>query len=129
MQILPRLSTFFKNQSRIGRVNVYPSTQTTSGDLRDEIERKLFGMDVQQQVVVKQIISMAGQAVPVKSDTIAIDRNHKPYYLGQGKQVKISENPLLFDTKGNAHIIVIDESDHDIFIKLSDYILDIYEAR
>ena len=86
-------------------------------------------MDVQQQLAVKRIISKAGQVVPVRQDTIAIGRKYKPCYLYQGKQVTISENPLSFDAQGNAHIIVIDESSNYLSIRLSDYLLDIYEAN
>lgn len=128
MQIFPRLSNLLRNKAGIGHVNPPSSARIMSGDASSRLERELYGMDAQEQAVVRRIISMAGQAVPVRQDTVAIDRKYKPRYLEQGRQVRIAENPFYMDSRGGARIIVSDENNQQLFIKLSDYLQDIHAA-
>jgi hypothetical protein len=126
MQIFPMLSKVFRIKSGIDRRAAYPATRTVSGKLVGDLERELYGMELHEQMLVRQIISMAGQVVPVRQDTIAFDKKNAPCYLQKGRRLKISENPFSFGSGGPMHVNVVDEKSKYLSIRLSDYIRDIY---
>ena len=83
-------------------------------------------MDLQEQLAVKQAITMAGQVVLVHQATVAINKNGKPYTLEKGQLVEISEIPLAFDSQGHVQINIIDKvHKKHMFITLPDYIRNI----
>ena len=63
-------------------------------------------MEMHQQFVVRKVHSLAGKTVPVQYDTVTIDKEMRPCHLTKGTQMKISENPLLFDQQGKVRINV-----------------------
>jgi len=126
VQIIPALSKVFRRRPGIGHRTIHGSTSRTAGDFIDGLDRILYGMEMHEQFVVRKVLSMAGQTVPVQNDTVAIGKKMTPCYLQKGTQVKISENPLSFDQQAEILINVFDGSRQDLSIRLSDYIQDIY---
>ena len=129
MQILQRFSSVFRNRLPIGsrhtHVAIHVSTQESMADL----ERQLHTIGRQEQIIARQILTMAGSAVLVQSNTFATDDHNHPCLLEKGRKVKLSEYPLTLDRHGNARINMLDESDNPLSMRLSDYILDIYASR
>ena len=82
----------------------------------------MYGMNMREQAVVKQVILRAGQAVTVREPTIAFGKKNTPSFLEKGSQVKISEHPLQLDENGNVQVILLDRSNKHMFLRLSDYI-------
>jgi hypothetical protein len=105
---------------------MHTSVRKASGQSTDELDRILYGMEMHEQRVVRQVISMAGEAVPVQNDTIGIGKNNTPRYLEKGTLIRISASPLLPDHQGVVHIKVFDERNQSLSLRLSDYIRDIY---
>lgn len=126
MQILTKFTKVFGNDPGIVRWLAHLSTRRTPAELDDELRRKLYGMNMREQAVVRQVISSAGQVVTVRRDTVATGKKSIPCYLKKGRQVKISTNPLRIDPAGDVQINVLDQRDKYLSIKLSDYIRDIY---
>jgi hypothetical protein len=126
MKILTKFTKVFGNDPGIVRWLAHLSTRRTPAELDDELRRELYGMDMREQAVVRQVISSAGQVVTVRRDTVATGKKSIPCYLKKGGQVKISTNPLRIDPAGGVQINVLDQRDKYLSIKLSDYIRDIY---
>jgi hypothetical protein len=57
MQILTRLTKVFGNAPGIVRWLAHLSTRRTPAELDDDLRRKLYGMDMREQAVVRQVIS------------------------------------------------------------------------
>lgn len=129
MQILQGFSHIFRNKVSIGNRHARLPSRTSPSELTSDLERRLYGMGMQEQSIVKQIFAMAGDAVLIYQDTFAIDKKNQPYYLEKNKKVRLSENPLTFDRQGEVRINIIDESDNSLSMRLSDYIEDIYANR
>jgi hypothetical protein len=83
-------------------------------------------MDMREQVVISQVISMAGEGIAVRQNTVGINKKNKPCLLEKGNQVKISKNPFMIDQDGNVYIILLDQYYRYLAIRLSDYITDIH---
>jgi hypothetical protein len=129
MQILQRFSNVFRNKIAIGNRHEHLAKCTSPSELTSDLERQLYGMGMQEQSIVRHILNMAGYAVLVQEDTFATDKKNKPYYFEKGRKVRISEDPLTFDRQGDVRINILDESDHSLSMRLSDYIHDIYANR
>ena len=129
MQILQRFSDVFRHKLSIGTGHAHLPFRTSPRELTSDLERQLYGMGMREQSIVKQILTMAGDAVLIQQHTFAIDKKNHPCYLEKGKKVRISENPLIFDRQGDAHINILDETDKSLSMRLSDYIEDIYANR
>jgi hypothetical protein len=126
MQTLTKFTKILGNAPGIVRRLAQLSTRRTSAGLADDLRRELYGMSMREQAVVRQVISMAGQVVTVRLDTIAFGKKSRPCYLEKGSQVKISKNPLRLEPEGGVQVIVLDQSNKYLSITLSDYIRDIY---
>ena len=126
MQFLPRISKKIRNQFGTGHVNRHSSTRVKPDELMSNLKRELYGMDIQEQLAVKQAITMAGQVVQIRQATVAINKNGRPCNLDKGRLVEMSEVPLAFDSQGHVQINVIDKvRKKQMFITLSDYIRNI----
>jgi hypothetical protein len=105
---------------------VYLLTRKNTAALSDYMKRELYGMEVREQAVVSQVISMAGQVIAVRRDTVAINKKLRLRLLQEGDQLRISKNPIRFDQKRNIYVALLDSSYSNLAIKLSDYITDIH---
>jgi hypothetical protein len=126
MQLHKTLTTIFRNTAVLIRRLAYLLTRKTPAASGGDLERVLYGMDICEQVVVRQVISMAGQSVTVRWNTVGFYKQNKLCLLEQGNQLKISKNPFLIDQQGNVYVILLDQSYKYLAIKLSDYISDIH---
>ena len=126
MQFHKTLTTIFRNTAVLIRRFAYLLTRKTTAALGGDLGRELYGMDMREQVVVRQVIAMAGQSVTVRWNTVGINKQKKLCLLEKGNQLKISKNPFLIDLAGNVYVILLDQSYKYLAIKLSDYITDIY---
>jgi hypothetical protein len=126
MQLHKTLTTIFRNTAVLIRRLAYLLTRKTPAALGGDLGRELYGMDMREQVVVRQVISMAGQSVTVRWNTVGFNKQNKLCLLEKGNQLKISKNPFLIDQQGNVYVILLDQGYKYLAIKLSDYISDIY---
>ena len=126
MQILHRFSGVFRNKLAIDIRRTHSETRMSPRELTGEWERQLYSMGVQEQSILRHILKMAGDTVPVHGDTFATDKNNNSYYIEKGQKVRISEDPLTFERQGDARINIFDKSDNSLSMRLSDYIQDIY---
>jgi hypothetical protein len=126
MHILTKFTNVFGNNPGIIRWLARVASRSTPAELANELRRELYGMGIREQAVARQVISRAGQVVTVRRDTVATGKKTIPCYLKKGSQVKISTNPLRIDPAGGVLVNVLDHSDKNLSIKLSDYIQDIY---
>ena len=126
MQILAKLTKMFINEPGIMRRFTRASTRNTTAALVDDLRRELYGMDMHEQAVVMQLVARAGQDVTIRRDTVAFGKNGKPCYLGNGSKVNLSKNPLRIDPDAGVRVVMLDQGNNYISIKLSDYIKDIH---
>jgi hypothetical protein len=105
---------------------VYLLTRKNTAALNDYMKRELYGMEAREQAVVSHVISMAGQVIAVRRDTVAINKKLRLRLLQEGDQLRISKKPIRFDKKRNIYIALLDNSYNNLAIKLSDYITDIH---
>jgi len=104
-------------------------TRKNTSALRDYMKRELYGMGIREQDAVQEVLSMAGQVITVRRDTVAINKKLKPWLLQEGDRIRISKNPIIFDKQQNIYVALLD-SDYNIFaIKLRDYLTDIHSAQ
>lgn len=107
----------------------YLLTRKNTSALRDYMKRELYGMGIREQDAVQEVLSMAGQVITVRRDTVAINKKLKPWLLQEGDRIRISKNPIIFDKQQNIYVALLD-SDYNIFaIKLRDYLTDIHSAQ
>jgi hypothetical protein len=125
MQTLQWFSRAFRKKVDIGNRCALSVARMSPSELTGDLERQLYGMSRNEQSIVKQVLTMPGEAVLVRQDTFAIDKKNKLCPLEKGRQVRISENPLTLDRQGDARINILDESDKPLSMRLSDYIEDI----
>ena len=126
MQILHRFSDVFRNKLAIGIRNARSETRITPRETTGEWDRQLYGMGLQEQSILRQILKMAGYTVHVKADTFATDKKNNAHYIEKGQKVRLSENPLTFDRQGEVRINIFDKSNNSLSMRLSDYIQDIH---
>ena len=129
MQILQRFSHVFRNKLDIGNRRALSATRMPPRELTGDLERQLYGMDMHEQSIVRQVLAMPGEVVLVRQDTFSTDKKNNPCYLEKGRQVRISENPLTLDRQGDVRINILDECDKSLSMRLSDYIEDICANR
>ena len=86
-------------------------------------------MGIREQQAVQEVLSMAGQVITVRRDTVAFNKRLKPWLLQKGVQVRISKNPVLFDQAGNIYISLLDKSYNNLAIMLPNYITDIHVSN
>ena len=104
----------------------YLLSRRKTAALDDYLKRELYGMGLHEQAVVRQVISMAGQLIAVRRDTVGISKKLRICLLQEGDQLRISKNPLLFDQKRTVYIALLDQAYRHVAIRLSDYITDIH---
>jgi len=129
MQILQRFSHVFRIKLDHGYMRSLSATRMSPREFTGDLERRMYGMSIHEQSIVRQVLTMPGEAVLVRQDTFATDNTNKPCYLEKGRQVRIAENPLTFDRQGDARINIHDECDKSLSMRLSDYIEDIYATH
>ena len=125
MQTLQWLSRTFRKKVDIGNRRALSVTRMSPSELTGGLERQLYGMSMHEQSIVKQVPAMSGETVIVRQNTFALDKKNNPCHLEEGRQVRISENPLTLDRQGDVRINILDESDKPLSMRLSDYIEDI----
>ena len=89
----------------------------------------MYGMNMREQVAVEQVISRAGQAVTVREPTIAFGKKNTTCLLEKGSHLKISKHPLQIDEDGNVQVILLNQSNKYLFLRLSDYITAIHVSQ
>ena len=124
MQIFPSLSKVLRSKSRIFHRKPH---LVSTGSPDHDLERELYGMDYHEQHVIRRIMAMAGQAVPVRVDTLAFDRKSAPRYLEKGRRLVLSDTPVSLVSPQDLRVNVFDEKNKYLSIRLSDYLRDIYE--
>jgi hypothetical protein len=129
MQLLQRFSHAFRDKLSFSKDRARSPISMSARELMVDLNRQLYSMRPQEQSVVGQILTMAGEPVLIEQDTFAIDKKNNPRYLGKGQKVRISKCPLTFDLWGDARINILDESDKPLSMRLSDYIQDIHANR
>jgi len=129
MQILQRFSHVLRNKLDFSNGRSPSKTRIPPHESTGDLERQIYGMGKHEQSIVRQVLSMPGEALIVRQDTFAIDKNNNPYYLEKGRQIRISENPLTFGQLGDALMNILDEGGKTLSIRLSDFIEDIYTNR
>ena len=120
------LENIYRKLPVLVRRLVYLLTRKNTAALNDYMKRELYGMEAREQAVVSQVISMAGQVIAVRRDTVAINKKLRLRLLQEGDQLRISKKPIRFDKKRNIYIALLDNSYNNLAIKLSDYITDIH---
>jgi hypothetical protein len=121
MQIHTKLTRIFRNTPHLIQRLANLSSRGNIAEFADNLRREMYGMNKRDQAAVTQVLSQAGQAVTVHEPTIAFGKNAF-LLLEKGSQVKISKHPLRLDDNGNVQVIVFDQSNKYLFLRLSDYI-------
>ena len=129
MQFANKLSRVFRktHSFRIGHTPL--PKRMPARNLKVDLERQMYGMSAHDELLLRQILAMAGDAVHVEQDTFGIDRNNNPHYLRRGQEVMVAKNPLTFDPQGEAHISILDEGGIILSMRLSDFVHDIQANR
>lgn len=122
MQIHTKLTNIFRNTSGLIRRFAFLSTREDSAELVDNLRRELYGMNMREQTAVDQLILRAGQAVTVRESTIAFGKKNTSCLLEKGSHVKISKHPLRLDENGNLQVLLLNQSNKYVSLRLSDYI-------
>ena len=126
MHLHTKITKFLKNTPVIIRRIAYFLARKNTATLSDELRREMYGMDMREQLVINQVISMAGQVIALRQNTVGITKKNKYFLLEEGTQVKISKNPFMVDQEGNVYVIVLDKSYKYLAIRLTDYITDVH---
>jgi hypothetical protein len=126
MHLHTKITKFLKNTPVIIRRIAYFLARKNTATLSDELRREMYGMDMREQLVINQVISMAGQVIALRQNTVGITKKNKYFLLEEGSQVKISKNPFMVDQEGNVYVIVLDKSYKYLAIRLTDYITDVH---
>jgi hypothetical protein len=98
-------------------------------NLTGDLERQMYGMSAHDELLLRQILAMAGDAVHVEQDTFGIDQKNNPHYLRRGQEVMVAKTPLTFDPQGEAHVSILDEDGIILSMRLSDFVHDIQANR
>ena len=128
MQLRSKIANIFRDFPVLIRRIAYFLTRKNTAALSDELKREMYGMDIREQLVIDQVISMAGQVIAVRQNTVGITKKNKFFLLEEDSQVKISKNPFMVDQEGNVYVIVLDKSYKYLAIRLSDYITDVHAS-
>jgi len=126
MHLHTKTTRFLKNTPVLIRRIAYFLVRKNTATLSDELRREMYGMDMREQLVINQVISMAGQVIALRQNTVGITKKNKYFLLEEGSQVKISKNPFMVDQEGNVYVIVLDKSYKYLAIRLTDYITDVH---
>jgi hypothetical protein len=126
MHLHTKTTRFLKNTPVLIRRIAYFLVRKNTATLSDELRREIYGMDMREQLVINQVISMAGQVIALRQNTVGITKKNKYFLLEEGSQVKISKNPFMVDQEGNVYVIVLDKSYKYLAIRLTDYITDVH---
>lgn len=126
MHLHTKITKFLKNTPVLIRRIAYFLVRKNTATLSDELRREMYGMDMREQLVINQVISMAGQVIALRQNTVGITKKNKYFLLEEGSQVKISKNPFMVDQEGNVYVIVLDKSYKYLAIRLTDYITDVH---
>ena len=126
MHLHTKTTRFLKNTPVLIRRIEYFLVRKNTATLSDELRREMYGMDKREQLVINQVISMAGQVIALRQNTVGITKKNKYFLLEEGSQVKISKNPFMVDQEGNVYVIVLDKSYKYLAIRLTDYITDVH---
>jgi hypothetical protein len=126
MHLHTKTTRFLKNTPVLIRRIAYFLARKNTATLSDELRREMYGMDMREQLVINQVISMAGQVIALRQNTVGITKKNKYFLLEEGSQVKISKNPFMVDQEGNVYVIVLDKSYKYLAIRLTDYITDVH---
>jgi hypothetical protein len=129
MQIHTKLTNIFRNTPSLFRRFAYLSSRRDTAEFADNLRRELYGMDMREQSAVEQVISRAGQAATVREPTIAFGKKNTSSLLEKGSRVKISKQPLRLDKNGNVRVVILNQSNKYLFLRLSDYIAAIHASR
>ena len=129
MRFAQKLSHAFRNtlSFRIGHTHL--PKRTSPRNSTADLKRQMYGMSAHDERLLRQILAMSGDAVLVEQDTFGIDRKNSPHYLRRGEEVKVATNPLTFDSQGEAHVSILDQSDNILSMRLSDFVHDIQANR
>ena len=122
MQIHTKLTNIFRNTPDLIRRFAYLPSRGDAAELAANLRRELYGMNMREQAAVEQVLSRAGQAVTVSESTIAFGKKNTSWLLEKGSHVKISKNPLQLDENGNVQVILLNQSNKFLFLRLADYI-------
>ena len=126
MHLHTKITKFLKNAPVLIRRIAYFLVRKNTATLSDELRREMYGMDMREQLVINQVISMAGQVIALRQNTVGITKKNKYFLLEEGSQVKISKNPFMVDQEGNVYVIVLDKSYKYLAIRLTGYITDVH---
>jgi hypothetical protein len=126
MHLQTKITKFLKNAPVLIRRIAYFLVRKNTATLSDELRREMYGMDMREQLVINQVITMAGQVIALRQNTVGITKKNKYFLLEEGSQVKISKNPFMVDQEGNVYVIVLDKSYKYLAIRLTDYITDVH---
>ena len=129
MQIHTKLTSILRNTPDLIRKFAYTSSRGNTAELADNLRRELYGMNMREQSAVEQVMSRAGQAVTVREPTIAFGKKNTSTFLEKGSQMKISKHPLRLDENGNVRVVLLNQSNKYIFLRLSDYIASIHVSQ
>jgi hypothetical protein len=129
MQIHTRLTSILRNTPDLIRKLAYTPSRGNAAESADNLKRELYGMNLREQSAVKQVMSRTGQAVTVREPTIAFDKKNTSTFLEKGSQMKISKHPLRLDENGNVRVVLLDQGNKYIFLRLSDYIASIHASQ
>lgn len=129
MQFLARLTNIFSNETGITRRLFHSPPRDALEELVNDLRREMYGMDRQEEAVVKRLIANSGQRVTICRSTVAVAKKGKPCYLKEGSQVKIAKIPFQIDADRGVQVVVVDQYGNYMSLKLSDYIRDICADR
>lgn len=122
MRFVQKLSHVFRNPLHLPKRTI---PRNPTGDL----ERQMYGMPAHDELLLRQILAMAGDAMLVEHNSFGIDRKNSPHYLRRGQEVRVAKNPLTFDRQGEAHVSILDKSENILSMRLSDFVHDIQTNR
>jgi hypothetical protein len=126
MQIPTKLTSIFRNTPDLVRRFSFLSSRKDTAVLADNLRRELYGMNMREQAAVMQVMSQPGQAVTVREPTIAFGKKSTVFLLEKGSHLQISKHPLHLDEDGNVQVILLNQSNKHLFLRLSDYITAIH---
>jgi hypothetical protein len=126
MQILAKLTNIFLVEAGIVRRFFRSSSRNALVELAGDLKREMYGMDTYEQAVVNEVMVKTGQAVTIRRNTIAFGKNDKPCHLEKGSQVRIPGIPFRIDADRGLQIVVLDQNNRHVSMRLSDYMRDVY---
>jgi hypothetical protein len=129
MQIHTKLTSILRYTPDLIRKFAYTSSRGNTAELADNLRRELYGMNMREQSAVEQVMSRAGQAATVHDPTIAFGKKNTTTFLEKGSRVKISKHPLRLDKNGNVWVVLLNQSNKYLLLRLPDYIAAIHVSQ